>query len=105
MPDARRVIWAPKAEDDLREIWHYFVRVASPETAENLLREITSASVRLGERPFLLGRSRDEVKPGLRSTLVSPHVIFYRVTEMSVEVVRVLHQHQNLPAYFPPNES
>jgi plasmid stabilization system protein ParE len=58
MPDARRVIWAPKAEDDLREIWHYFVRVASPETAENLLREITSASVRLGERPFFsVGRA------------------------------------------------
>jgi toxin ParE1/3/4 len=104
MPDARRVVWSPQAEDDLRSIWYYFVSIASPEIADKLLREITLASVRLSERPFLLGRVRDEIRPGLRSTLVSPYVIFYRVTEVTIEVVRVLHQRRNFLAHFPENE-
>lgn len=78
MPEAdRRVVWAPKAKQDLRNIWRYFTHVASPETADKLLREISLATERLGERP-LLGRAREEVLPGLHSVRVHPYAIFYR---------------------------
>jgi toxin ParE1/3/4 len=38
--------------------------------------------------------------PELRSVLVLPYVVFYRVTELSVEIVRVLHGRRDLDAIF-----
>src|SRR5262245_63846905 len=62
----RRLVWAPAATNDLRDIWRYFVGVASPEVADRLLRDIQRASERVRQRP-LAWRARDEVMPGLRS--------------------------------------
>jgi len=39
--------------------------------------------------------------PGLRSVLVLPYGIFYRVAESSVDIVRVLHGRRDLDAIFP----
>ena len=104
MPEARRLVWSPKADDDLRGIWQYFARVASPEIADKLLREIKLRGERVAERPFLLGRARDEIRSGLRSALVHPHIIFYRVTDTTVELVRVLHQRRNFSALLANDE-
>jgi toxin ParE1/3/4 len=95
MAARRRLIWAPVAQRDLREIWHYFSRVASPEVADRLLREIDRVGRRLQQHP-LSGRSREEIAPRLRSVLVHPYVVFYRVTETAIEIARVLHQRRNL---------
>jgi toxin ParE1/3/4 len=43
----------------------------------------------LEEHP-LAGRARDEIRPGLRSVLVSPHVIFYRVRGDIAQIIRIL---------------
>ena len=99
MANPRRVIWAPLARQDLRGIWRYFARVGSMEVADNLLREINRVSTRVGHYP-LMGRPRDELAPGLRSMLVHPHVILYRVSEDAVEIARVLHQRRDLAAIF-----
>jgi toxin ParE1/3/4 len=101
MPAAnRRLIWSPAAKSDLREIWRYFVNVASRDVADQLLRNIQGAGARVRRRP-LAWRTRDEVFPELRSILVHPYVIFYRVENETVEVVRVLHQRRNFAALFP----
>jgi toxin ParE1/3/4 len=49
------------------------------------------------EHPFM-GRSRDELVPDLRSILVHPHVIFYCVSDATIDIVRVLHQRRDLMA-------
>jgi toxin ParE1/3/4 len=99
----RRLVWAPAAKNDLRDIWRYFVGVASPEIADRLLRDIQRASERVRQRP-LAWRVRDEVMPGLRSILVHPYVVFYRLSGETVEIVRVLHQRRNLAKAFPKSE-
>jgi toxin ParE1/3/4 len=38
-----------------------------------------------------MGRTREELGPGLRSVLVQRYVLFYRVTTSGVEVLRILH--------------
>jgi toxin ParE1/3/4 len=43
-----------------------------------------------------IGRSRPEIAPGLRSTLVHPYVIFYRLEEEVVQIVRILHGERDL---------
>jgi toxin ParE1/3/4 len=94
---AKRIAWAPSAKRDLREIWRYFARIASTEVADNMIHEINRTATRLAHFP-LMGRARDELVPGLRSVLVHPHVIFYRVSNRAVEMVRVLHQRRDLAA-------
>jgi toxin ParE1/3/4 len=102
----RRVVWSPKSKlspkskRDLRDIWRYYERVASTEIADKLLREIYGAGQRLADQA-LMWRPRDEVMPGLRSVLVHPYTAFYRVSDGSVEVVRVLHERRDFTAVFP----
>jgi toxin ParE1/3/4 len=76
----RKVVWAPKSKQDLREVWRYYARVASPEIADKLLREIAQAGEQLAEHA-LMWQARDEVLPGLRSILVRPYTVFYRVQD------------------------
>jgi toxin ParE1/3/4 len=94
-----RLTWAPRARQDLHDIYRYFARVASPDVADQLLRDIARAAERLHNRP-LIGRSRDEILSGLRSVRVHPYAVFYRVVDSGVQVVRVLHERRNLPETF-----
>jgi plasmid stabilization system protein ParE len=56
MPEKRRrVVWAPRAEQDLLEVWRYYARVASPDIADKLLREIGQAGERLADRALMAG--------------------------------------------------
>jgi toxin ParE1/3/4 len=96
----RRVVWAPKAKRDLRDVWRYYADVASPEIADKLLREISQTGLRLAD-DALRWRARDEVMPGLRSVLVHPYTVFYRLRDDAIEVVRVLHERRHFPAAFP----
>jgi toxin ParE1/3/4 len=100
MPAARRVVWAPKAEQDLLDIWRYYAHVASPDLADDHLRAIKRAGEHLSKQS-LMWRRRDEVAPGLRSVRVHPHTIFYRIKGDVVEIARVLHERRNFPALFP----
>jgi toxin ParE1/3/4 len=99
----RRVVWAPKARQDLLDVWRYYVRVASPEIADKLLRDIHQTGKRLGEEA-LMWRARDDVMPGLRSVLVHPYILFYRVSETTVEIARVIHARRNFAAIFGKRE-
>jgi toxin ParE1/3/4 len=94
-----RIIWAPAAKKDLRDIWRYFADVASLEVADRLLGDIKQVSERVRRQP-LTWRSRDEIKPGLHSILIHPYVLFYQVKPGAVEVVRVVHQRRNFAAIF-----
>jgi toxin ParE1/3/4 len=53
----------------------------------------------LEEHP-LAGRGRDEIRPGLRSALSTPYVIFYRIRDNAPEVVRVLDGRRDIDEIF-----
>jgi toxin ParE1/3/4 len=76
---------------------------ASVEVADKLLREINDAGQRLSA-DALRWRARDELAPGLRSVLVHPYAIFYRVEDEIVQIVRVLHGRRNLAAILSDTE-
>jgi toxin ParE1/3/4 len=48
----------------------------------------------------LIGRKRDEVRPGLRSLVSHPNVIFYRVRNDIPEIVRVLDGRRDIDSIF-----
>lgn len=90
MEKFRVLVRSTRARIDLLEIWTYLAEQASAEVADAQLRRIQAASDSLPSGPFQ-GRARSELKLGLRSVVVDPYVVFYRVTETTVEIVRVLH--------------
>jgi toxin ParE1/3/4 len=87
----------------LIDIWHYFADAASPDVADKLLRNIERASARLSDHP-MSGRPRADISSGLRSVLVHPYVVVYRVTDTTVEIARVLHERRDVAAVFEERE-
>jgi toxin ParE1/3/4 len=98
--DRRPIIWSPEAREDLADIWDYYKNVAGLNTAERISREVNRTCDILGDHPFA-GRSRNEIRAGLRSLVAIPHVIFHRVTDHDTpEIVRILDERQDIDATF-----
>jgi toxin ParE1/3/4 len=83
------VVRTDQAETDLAEILDY-LEGRSSQAAERLATAIDDRCTLLSQLP-LMGRTREELGPGLRSVVVEQYVLFYRVTATAVEVLRILH--------------
>jgi toxin ParE1/3/4 len=95
----RQVFRSKEAAEDLLAIWQFGADEWSPEIADRHLRDIDATCDRLLDAPEL-GRSRDDLLPGIRSIVVRPHVVFYRLSPGSIYLIRVLHQRLDLEAEF-----
>ena len=97
-----QLVWSPEAEADLLSIWRWGASHFSPETADTHLRDIQRAAAHLIEFPEA-GAARDQIIPDIRSIVVYPTVVFYRIGNASIEIVRVVDGRRNLAAFFPAN--
>jgi toxin ParE1/3/4 len=93
------VDWSPEAEQDLLAIWNYVAREASPDVADEQLRSLDRACEALAQWPHS-GRARDELFRGVRSIAVEAYVVFYRVEDSAIEIVRILHGRRDVDAIF-----
>ena len=69
------IIWSPEALSDLDQLWDYYARVAGRATADKITREIAKVVTTIDDFPFA-GRTRDEIRAGLRSLTVTPQSYF-----------------------------
>ena len=70
---------APEAETELDEIWSYIAQNSgSSEAARRVIASITQRFYLLANHPRL-GRSRDDLRPGLRSLIAGDYIILYRI--------------------------
>jgi len=99
-----QLVWSPEAEADLLAIWRWEASRFSPEIADTHLREIDRATSNLAEFPEA-GVARDQLVAGVRSIVVYPTVIFYRITTAAIEIVRVVDGRRNLAALFPSDRN
>jgi toxin ParE1/3/4 len=86
------------ARDDLDNIWEYIAET-NPPAATRILQIIMNKCRILEENPFL-GRKRDELATGLRSFPVQNHIIFYRISSSSVEIIRILNSTRDIDKLF-----
>jgi toxin ParE1/3/4 len=93
----------PLAEADLDEIWDYIEEHSSQEQAENFLRKLYLKLETLARSPSI-GRSRDELLPGLRSFPFKNYMIFYFPLANGIEVVRVLYGRRDIERIFQEEE-
>lgn len=87
-----------QAQQDLTEIWLYIAN-DSPDTADKFLDFILGKCQSLCSSP-LMGRTRDELLPGIRSLPVNRYIIYYRVTEITVEIIRFLSGYRDTDSFF-----
>jgi len=81
---------SPEAEAELDDIWYYLATGSSSiEVAERMLDTIHDQLALLSKHP-LLGRSRDDLRPGVRSITVGAYVVLYRVEQEDVVILHVL---------------
>ena len=91
---ARKLVIAPAARNDLRDIYQYGLRQWGQAQSESYLTTIKSQFLLLIQQP-LIGAERSELLPDSRSLTVESHILFYRVTANSVEIIRILHGRQD----------
>ena len=85
-----------KARVDLTDIFLY-VAERDEIAAKRVLKEIERVCRLIGSRPKM-GRERPDLKPNIRSFVVMSWIIFYRVDDDFVEIVRVPHSARDLDA-------
>ena len=93
----RKVIWSPLSLRDVHDLGRYLVRKVSIAKAEVVITSVLMAGNVLWEQPRLW-RIRDDLHPGLRLALVKPYVICYIIENGAVQIVRALHDAQDIVA-------
>lgn len=83
-----------QAELDLDTILND-LNARNPTAAERFTVDFAKKGTALAQFPEI-GRARPEIGPNLRSTLVHPYVMFYRIQGNSVQILRILHGKQDL---------
>jgi toxin ParE1/3/4 len=85
---------SPRATLDLEEIGDYIAR-DNPSRAISFLRELEQQSQRITKRPTAFP-VRDDLAAGIRMAVHGKYLIFFRVTDKTVRVERVIHGARNL---------
>lgn len=88
----------PAAEADLLDIWTHGAAIWGIEQAERYADGLFALFDLLAEFPEL-ARERAEFTPQVRIHPSGSHLVIYRPEGQGVEIIRILHAHQNLMAY------
>ena len=88
------VVYAPKAQTDLREIWNYIAQDSLIQADRHVLR--MRAKLEYLARWNTLGRPRFELCVGCRSYPFGNYCFYFRPTESGIEVLRVLHSARDI---------
>ncbi len=94
-----RLVLTRRAQSDARSIQVFSLQQWGAEQAAAYDEAINRALEQLRAHP-LLGRPREELRPGLRGYPVEQHVILYRVEGNAVIVQRILHGRQSAVRLF-----
>lgn len=90
-----KVIWTPKARDDLRGISHY-IGAFDGHAALALVRRLRAAATHLGEHPETGRAGRVEETRELVVTGTT-YILPYRVRDGRVEILAALHASRQWP--------
>jgi toxin ParE1/3/4 len=89
---------SPAAQDDLDGIFDYTVRQWGLEQAVRYTRSIEEACTRLAQTPTL-AQDCAYIRPGYRRGVVGRHVIYFRVEDYGIAIIRILHRRMDAPRH------
>jgi toxin ParE1/3/4 len=93
---ALKVVFKEQAIFDLEDIWLYTLHTWSLRQADRY------HSMILKEIEFLVahpksGKDQHNIRAGYRSSKIKSHIIFFRILENELEVIRILHERMDIP--------
>ncbi len=84
-----------KAVDDLSNIWNYTYNVWSEKQADKYYNQLIDYCQDISENPKL-GKRYDEIDSNILGYKANQHIIFYRIKQQDIEIVRILHGKMDL---------
>ncbi len=97
-----KAILSPQAEEDLSDIGVYTEKQWGKRQRKKYIAQLINRIQRLAKNPAL-GRQRHELPQAPYSYHEGRHVIFYRLTTESIEVIRVLYDAMDFSRHFQQN--
>ena len=88
-------IISKKAVIDLEEIWLFTVDKWSVAQADRYYLLIID-EIEFICKNITCGKSMDNIRKGYRATKVKSHLIFYRLVNNTVEIIRILHERMDI---------
>jgi toxin ParE1/3/4 len=86
-----RTVLTPRAKADLDENWDYTEENWGSEQAERYIRLIGAAIQTVAASPKL-AKACHHIREGYRKYPAGSHIIFFRVVDGGIDVVRILHR-------------
>ena len=90
------LVFNQQAIQDIEEIWLYTFQTWSIDQADRYHSLLVKEIDFLITNP-LSGKKQDHLRKGYRSTKVKSHIIFYKVSETEIEIIRILHESMDIP--------
>ena len=84
-----------KAVSDLEEIWFYTFEKWSKEQADRYYNLIFN-EINYICKNVSAGKSMEHVRKGYRATKVKSHLIFYKIVNDTIEIIRILHEQMDI---------
>jgi len=94
----RPVYWTPEAKARLKDIRDYIIEQHAPRAAQKVVKGLLLRARQLKIAPLSGHQMQDYPDDDLRELLEKPYRIIYRITEQQIEILTVMHYHQQLPA-------
>lgn len=95
-----RIRLTHRAERDIAKASEYLDReTGNPEFGHRLVLDFQRVMYLISENPRM-GRARPELRKGLRGFSHGHHTIFWRLRGEDIQIVRVLHQRQDVEREF-----
>jgi toxin ParE1/3/4 len=87
-----------RARQDLKDIWHYSADQWGRDRADRYIRAI-HRSFEIIAKDSRRGRSAENLRVGYRKFSVGTHVIFFRVEDEGLNIIRILHQSMDFESH------
>jgi toxin ParE1/3/4 len=88
-------IISKEAIADIDEIWYYTVERWSAEQSNRYYDLIVQEIDYICKRP-LSGKPLDDIRKGYRVSKVKSHLVFYKIANETIEIIRILHQRMDV---------
>lgn len=89
---------SPAAEQDLESVWQHTAEHWGVEQADKYVDLLDNAMRILADAPKL-APACDNIRVGYRKWLVESHIVYFKITDYGIAVIRILHDRMSAQAH------
>ena len=94
------IVFSKKSVEDLNNIWKYTANNWSIKQADKYYNILISFCKKTVANPFQYGMKYDEIIDGLLGRKIKEHIVFYRIQNNKILIIRILHKRMDFKKNF-----